>query len=82
VNRCHTADSSWGSDAGVMGAELVEWAKASGLYGQRWFAGVRVEVKAARAIDTKKRGDLVSEALGHNSAGSFWMNFQIKTRYL
>jgi|GEM_PF-1870718 hypothetical protein len=59
-----------------MGAELVEWAKASGLYGQRWFAGVRVEVKAARAIDTKKRGDLVSEALGHNSAGSFWMNFQ------
>ncbi len=41
-----------------------------------WFEGVRVEVKAARAIDTKKRGDLVSKALRHNSAGSFWMNFQ------
>ncbi len=38
--------------------------------------GVRVEVKAARAIDTKKRGDLVSKALRTDSDRPFWMNFQ------
>lgn len=41
-----------------------------------WFEGVRVEVKAARAINTKKRGDLVSKALHYNSTDPFWMNFQ------
>lgn len=41
-----------------------------------WFDGVRVEVKAARAVDTKKRGDLVSKALHYGSTGPFWMNFQ------
>jgi hypothetical protein len=35
-----------------------------------------VEVKAARAIDTKKRGNLVSKALRSDSDRPFWMNFQ------
>lgn len=38
--------------------------------------GVKVEIKAARAIDTKKRGDLVSKALRSDSNRPFWMNFQ------
>jgi len=33
-------------------------------------------VKAARAIDTKTRGNLVSKALRTNSDRPFWMNFQ------
>jgi len=37
---------------------------------------VKVEVKAGRAIHTKKRGDLVSKALRYNSRNPFWMNFQ------
>ncbi len=37
---------------------------------------VRVEVKAARAINTKKRGGLVSKALRRASTDPFWMNFQ------
>ncbi len=37
---------------------------------------VKVEVKAARAIDTKVRGELVSKALHYNSGAPFWMNFQ------
>lgn len=41
-----------------------------------WIEGLRVEVKAARAIDTKKRGDLVSKALRSDSDRPFWMNFQ------
>ncbi len=41
-----------------------------------WIKGVRVEVKAARAIDTKKHGDLVSKALRTDSDRPFWMNFQ------
>lgn len=41
-----------------------------------WIDGIRVEVKAARAIDTKKRGDLVSKALRSDSDRPFWMNFQ------
>ena len=41
-----------------------------------WIEGVRVEVKAARAIDTKKRGNLVSKALRSDSERPFWMNFQ------
>jgi len=41
-----------------------------------WIEGVRVEVKASRATDKKKRGDLVSEALRTDSDRPFWMNFQ------
>jgi len=41
-----------------------------------WLDGVRVEVKAARGINTKKRGDLVSKALPYGAAEPFWMNFQ------
>ena len=37
---------------------------------------VKVEVKAARAINTKRRGELVSKALRYDSGEPFWMNFQ------
>jgi hypothetical protein len=37
---------------------------------------IKVEVKAARAIHTKLRGDLVSKALRYDSGDPFWMNFQ------
>jgi len=41
-----------------------------------WIEGVRIEVKAARAINTKKRGNLISKALKYDSPEPFWMNFQ------
>lgn len=41
-----------------------------------WINGVRVEVKSARAINTKKRDDLVSKALRYDSDEPFWMNYQ------
>lgn len=41
-----------------------------------WLEGLRVEVKAARAIATKERSDLVSKALRRSSEEPFWMNFQ------
>jgi len=41
-----------------------------------WIEGIRLEVKACRAIHTKKRGDLVSKALRYDSREPFWMNFQ------
>ncbi|RKY98702.1 MAG: hypothetical protein DRQ10_07155 [Candidatus Hydrothermota bacterium] len=41
-----------------------------------WIEGVRVEVKSARAIDTRKRGSLASKALRFGSKEPFWMNFQ------
>lgn len=41
-----------------------------------WISRVRVEVKAARAINTKKSGDLVSKALRYGSSEPFWMNYQ------
>jgi hypothetical protein len=41
-----------------------------------WLDGVRIEVKAARAINTKKRGDVVAKALRYESTEPFWMNFQ------
>ncbi|MEW6686791.1 MAG: hypothetical protein AB1393_11395 [Candidatus Edwardsbacteria bacterium] len=41
-----------------------------------WIEKVRVEVKAARAINTKIRGSLVSKALPYSSPEPFWMNFQ------
>lgn len=41
-----------------------------------WLEGLRIEVKAARAIATKKRGNLVAKALRRDSSEPFWMNFQ------
>ena len=41
-----------------------------------WLDGIRIEVKAARAIHTKKRGSLVSKALHWRSEDPFWMNYQ------
>jgi len=41
-----------------------------------WIEGIRLEVKACRAINTKKRGDIVSKALRYESKDPFWMNFQ------
>lgn len=41
-----------------------------------WTGGIRVEVKAARAINTKKRGSLIAKALRSGSTEPFWMNFQ------
>ncbi|OQB74146.1 MAG: hypothetical protein BWX89_00626 [candidate division TA06 bacterium ADurb.Bin131] len=41
-----------------------------------WFDGVRVEVKSCRAINTKKRGNLIEKALGYASDEPFWMNYQ------
>ncbi|RME57417.1 restriction endonuclease subunit M [Candidatus Parcubacteria bacterium] len=41
-----------------------------------WLDGIRIEVKAARAINTRKRGSLVSKALHWGSKDPFWMNYQ------
>ncbi len=41
-----------------------------------WLEGIRIEVKAARAIHTRKRGPLVSKALHWASDAPFWMNYQ------
>jgi len=41
-----------------------------------WIDGLRVEIKACRAIHTEKRGDIVSRALRYDSKKPFWMNFQ------
>lgn len=41
-----------------------------------WLNGVKVEVKACRAINTKIRGNLTEKALQYNSNEPFWMNFQ------
>ena len=41
-----------------------------------WFEGIRVEVKASRAVHTKKRGPLVSKALHWGAEAPFWMNYQ------
>jgi hypothetical protein len=40
------------------------------------FEGIRIEVKACRAINTKKHQSLVSKALHYESREPFWMNFQ------
>jgi hypothetical protein len=47
----------------------------SGQY-DLWINGARIEVKAARAIDTKHRGELITKALRSDSPQGFWMNFQ------
>lgn len=49
--------------------------KYSGQY-DIWIEGIKLEVKACRAIQTKKRGNLVSKALRSDSDEPFWMNFQ------
>lgn len=41
-----------------------------------WIEGGRVEVKAARAIHTKKRGNIASKALQWGEEAPFWMNYQ------
>lgn len=41
-----------------------------------WLEGKKVEVKACRAINTKKRAGLSSKALRFDSSEPFWMNFQ------
>ena len=41
-----------------------------------WIEGARVEVKAARAFNTKKRSKLVSKALRFGGQEPFWMNYQ------
>jgi len=41
-----------------------------------WIEGVKVEVKAARAVNKKQGGSLISKALYWDSQESFWMNFQ------
>ena len=41
-----------------------------------WLEGIRVEVKSARAIHTKKRGAMASKALHWGADAPFWMNYQ------
>jgi len=41
-----------------------------------WFEGIKVEVKASRAIHAKKRGALIARALHWGDQAPFWMNFQ------
>lgn len=41
-----------------------------------WLDGIRVEVKAARAIHTKKRAAMASKALHWGAEAPFWMNYQ------
>ena len=41
-----------------------------------WLEGIRVEVKASRAIHTKKRGAMASKALHWGAEAPFWMNYQ------
>jgi len=41
-----------------------------------WLEGIKIEIKACRAIDSKIRGSLISKALEFESKKTFWMNFQ------
>lgn len=41
-----------------------------------WIGGLRVEIKACRAIHAIKGRDIVSKALRYDSKKPFWMNFQ------
>lgn len=41
-----------------------------------WIEGIRIEVKASRAVNKKKGGSLSSKALNYGSTEPFWMNFQ------
>ena len=49
--------------------------KYSGEY-DIWLEGIKIEVKASRAINKKIRGSLISKALEFESTKTFWMNFQ------
>ena len=41
-----------------------------------WLEGIRVEVKAARAVVKRKGGSLASKALHWGTEAPFWMNYQ------
>jgi len=41
-----------------------------------WLESIRVEVKAARAIHTRERGDILAKALNYGANKPFWMNYQ------
>jgi hypothetical protein len=41
-----------------------------------WFEGIKVEVKACRATNIKKKGNLMEKALRYDSNEPFLMNFQ------
>ena len=41
-----------------------------------WFEGIKVEVKASRAIHARNRGALITRALHWDDQAPFWMNFQ------
>jgi len=41
-----------------------------------WLEGIKIEVKASRAIDKKIQGSLISKALDFKNNKTFWMNFQ------
>jgi len=41
-----------------------------------WLEGVKIEVKAARAVDRNRQGPIVSRALHWRDDRPFWMNFQ------
>lgn len=41
-----------------------------------WFNGIRIEVKASRAVQRDSRGTLIAKALSSNSKHGFDMNFQ------
>ncbi len=41
-----------------------------------WLEGIKVEVKACRSINTKKKGNLMAKALRYSSNEPFWMNYQ------
>lgn len=49
--------------------------KYNGQY-DLWIEGIKLEVKASRATNKKKKGDIVSKALCYSSKEPFWMNFQ------
>jgi len=41
-----------------------------------WFEGVKIEVKACRAINKRKKGNLMEKALRYGGNEPFWMNYQ------
>ena len=49
--------------------------KYNGQY-DLWIEGIKLEVKASRATNKNKKGDIVSKALCYSSKEPFWMNFQ------
>ena len=41
-----------------------------------WYKGIRIEVKASRAVKNDREGTLISKAISSNSPADFDMNFQ------